>query len=340
MAGLRSLQVRRCTNWDSGRMDERLNRMSRNRFLLLVVAVVAVAVFVGCSGGKSRPMTVWAVTMVPLAETSEFQTKLETALKELCKDRPVQFVRKTAMGDYDRLKEILAQADRGEAGVVVAIGLDVAALAHKETSRVPVVFCGVPYPSIYKFMEARQSQAPFVGLNEEPPMSMYCDELQKIGQAWTNAGVILPQGYWGGEKETEDFKVAFTSKFAGTVHVISIDAKTCSQLMDVVGAYNLIAAREVSVYYAINDGNIAKYLGMLVKQCKNQKIPVIGGGEAVIELGGVLAVVPDQDETARQAAGMVRKLLAGENCSSEAVGKFKLLTNTNALAELRSEHGK
>jgi ABC-type uncharacterized transport system substrate-binding protein len=309
--------------------------MDKVKVLLALIVVAAIAgLAVWTVGGRKKKVTVWAVTMVQLAETGELQDKIEAALKKTCGNREIAFERKSAMGDEETLKQILARAEKGNAQAVVAVGLDVAQMAYKATSKIPVFFCGVPYPAVYGFLMQRPNAAPFAGLNQEVPVESYCAELLKLSNTWTDAGVILPKDYLAGEKEAQSFTTAFTSKFGGTVHVISIDAKTCSQLMDVVGAYNLIASKKVSLYYAIDDGNIAKYLNMLVRQCRNQQVPVIGGGSETVELGAIMAAVPDADEVGTQAAEMILRLLNGEKCSSESVRKYKMLNNTNVLAEL------
>lgn len=290
---------------------------------LAVVVAAAVVLSAGC--GKVRAPAIWVVTMVPLAETGEFQDKLERELQRQMPGGRIVFERKTALGDETRLNKILREADKGNAAVLVALGADAALAAYREVSRVPVVFCRVPYPKAYGLHARRERAAPTACLLEDAPMEMYCGELGGIKPEWKDAAIILPKGYLGGEAEAASFSAAFTAKFGGAVHVMPIDAKTCAQLMDVVAVYNLIASRNVSVYYAISDGNLAKYLGMLVRQCTAKDIPVIGGGQSVIELGGAFAVIPDPEAEARQCARLVGKMLRGEECADEDVGKYIVL---------------
>lgn len=309
-----------------------MNRMKTVMVVILVLLIAAAGTWL-ITRQKGQAV-VWAVSMVQLAETDELQNKIASTLGTKCNGMTVAFERKVAMGDEAKLKEVLKQADDGQAKVILAVGLDVAQMAYKETSKTPVVFCGVPYPSAYGLLEKRAGAASFVGINTEVPMASYCAELKKLREKWADAGIILPQDYLAGQKESDAFTKAFVESFGGAVHVITIDAKTCSQLMDVVGAYNLIASKKVSLYYAIDDGNIAKYLNMLIRQCRNQQIPVIGGGEETVQLGAMMAAVPDQGEIADSVAGMVARLLKGESCDSVGVKNFRITSNTNVMAEL------
>ena len=301
-------------------------------------ALLVLAAALSCSGcGKQRAPAVWAVTMVPLAETGEFQDKLERALRQQMPGVPFTFERKTALGDEAKLAGILKEADKRRAAVLVAIGADAAVAAYKETSRVPVVFCKVPYPKAYGLHVPRSGLAPTACLQEEAPMRVYGDELRKIRPDWKDAAIVLPKGYLGGEAEAAAFSAAFTGEFGGTVHIMPIDAKTCAQLMDVVSVYNMIASRNVSIYYAISDGNLAKYLGMLVRQCTARGIPVIGGGQSVIDLGGVLAAVPDPDAEAAQCARLVGRILEGETCTNENVEAYIVLKGSTAAGQPAEE---
>lgn len=300
--------------------------------LYVMLVVVACALASGC--GKNKVARVWFITDVPLAETTELVEKVKHRLQTDSGGRSVVMETKVTLGDQGKLGDILSIANDGKVNLVVAVGVNVATNAQAMVKAIPVVYMAVSYPDAYGLTKDRSGAAPFVGVGQETDAESYCQELEKIQNIWGDVGVIIPKGHLGGEAEMDAFAAAYKKKFEMDVKAVVIDAKTCAQLMDVVGVYNLIASERVSLFYAIDDGNLSKYLGTLVRQCTRRNIPVIGGGQSVIAQGGILAIIPDQDALAEQCAVMMKKVLEGQECGHEKASRYETLWNTNALENL------
>ncbi|MFC1460920.1 ABC transporter substrate-binding protein [Verrucomicrobiota bacterium] len=307
--------------------------MVKKQHVVILILVIAAALVWSLLHFARKPVRVWFVSYVFLDETRRLQENIRQRLEDRHSGKQVIVESRCAFGKAQELKEILTSADSGEANVVVAIGLDATRQAYETVENIPVVYCKVGYPEAYGFLDERPGLAPFVGIGEESPVEEYCTALQRLNHTWGDAGAIIPKGYLAGEAECEAFQEAYKHQYNRIVKEVVIDAKTCAQLMDVVFAYNLIISQKVTLFYAINDGNLSKYLGALIRQCARQEIPVIAGGRAVLNQGGILAIVPDENALAGQCASMVARILDGEDCDHEKVNKFITLWNTNALAE-------
>ena len=302
--------------------------------IAVVLLLLIVLMFLLSKSHRKDTVNIWCVTMLPSSDSIELQSRLENSLRNLSGKKRIIFEAKNPLGDTNALNVILSDANCGKADLLIVLESCVAREAYNTVRNIPVVYGMVPYPKECGLLAERLNAAPFVGVGEQAPGEQYCSELARLDKKWNEIGIVLPKGCVDADAEAKAISSVFSEKFGSRMQTLTIDAKTCAQLMDVVSAYNLILSKKMELYYVINDGAISKYLQVFMKPCLSRGIPVIGGGRQTIDQGGLLAIVPDTESRIDQCSRLICRVLSGQACSNEMISKYDVLWNTNTLAEL------
>lgn len=118
------------------------------------------------------------------------------------------------------------------------------------------------------------------------------------------------------------------------IRLIVVDARTAE---DFDAAFLVIAAERAEGLIVFADGVYRGHRVRLVEIASRLRLPAVYGSEGFAQAGGLIAYVPDAEETYRRAASFVARILKGASPATlpvEQPTRFHLLVNRRTAAAL------
>lgn len=236
-----------------------------------------------------------------------------------------------AYGDTAKLDEIIRES-HDKAALLISVGSEVAVTAESVLTNTPMVYCSIKYAETI----LTNQNVNVCGVLEETPVKRYIDLLRKIKDDWGDVGVMVAENDASGYLELIEFEKEYKKVFNGNLQMIVLDAKTCASITDVIQAYNFISNYDVELFYLIDDGNVSKFMGTVMRLCAKRNIPVIGGSKGLVRQGSMFVLEPDKDERVNKTVQMALSILSNDQPGVLKIEGYEMHRNEVAIATYKA----
>jgi putative tryptophan/tyrosine transport system substrate-binding protein len=236
-----------------------------------------------------------AIAVFQSDELPEYDIPVQAFLREI--GQPAELFQ--FKGSKERALQLTAPLQEDPPPVVVAVGAKAAWIAMKQLPRVPIVYAMVIDPARYGVRGA------FVtGVRMDVPPDMTLAQFQLFAPEVRSLGIIVSQ-----ENTSPQVAVAIeAARSAG----YEVKARRVATSADVRRAFANLRTEVDGVWLlpdpvVLTPGNFRA----IQSEALRARLPLLVESEGLVQAGALMCVAPDQAEVGRQAAALVREVLAG-----------------------------
>jgi len=243
-----------------------------------------------------------------------------------------------AENQYDRLPALAADLVRQQVSVLVAQGGSTSALAAKAaTSTIPIVFSGGGDPvaqGLVASMNRPGGNATGVRILDAATEGKRLGLLREMVPNADLIGVLLNPNNANFEFELNDVEQA-ARVVAQRIHVLK-----ASKQPEIDAAFATLVQLKASALTVAADPFLQGSRDRIAMLAARHAIPTIDSRREFVEVGGLMSYSPSADETTRQVARYVARILKGEKPANLPVfqtTKFEFLINLRTAKALGLE---
>ena len=236
-----------------------------------------------------------AIAVFQSDDLPEYQKPIDAFLRDIGLPAEVFEFR----GSKDRALQLTAALQDDPPPVIVAIGAKAAWIAMQELPRVPVVYAMVIDPARYGVKGA------FVtGVAMDVPPDMTLAQFQLFAPDVKRLGIIVSQ-------ENTSPQVARAIEAARAAGY-EVKARRVGSSKDVRRAFANLRS-EIDALWLLPDAVVLTPVNFrsIQAEAMRSRLPVLVESEGLVQAGALMCVAPDQEQVGRQAADLVRMVLAG-----------------------------
>jgi putative ABC transport system substrate-binding protein len=284
---------------------------------------------------QTAPRRIGVILVGYLPESKQAQ-EFRQGLKDAgyVEGRDVVIEWRSASGDYDRVKGLVADLVQRQVEVIVVENTFAAITTQRATSSIPIVMAIVADPvGTGLIASLAHPGGNITGLSMMlTDISTKRLQLLKevLPQATRVAVLSNPTVSWHA-KIIEDLKAAAPSLS------IELSFAAVRKAEDIGPAFSAFNRARAQALYVTEDPLLLVHRPMLFKLASNARLPTIHGNRQYVEAGGLMSYGPSYGDLFRRSAGYVDKILKGAKPAElpvEQPTKFDLVVNLKTAKAL------
>ena len=311
---------------------------------LLIVVVLSLGVFTGCSGKKETEVTEEATNKTeaksfkigivqPMDHPSLNQIH-ETILSELMSfdfGVPVEIISKNANGDPTLLPSIMQNMISSNVDIIVPIATGTAQAAAAATSSIPIVFSAVSNPVEAGLVTSfEETTGNITGVSN----SIAIEDIFKLAAELTPEANVF--GFVYNSSEINSSTGINRAKAYCDENGIKYKEATITGTADLQQAVTSLAG-SVDAFFTPNDNTVASAMATYLQVASEANLPIYVGADSMVKDGGLATVGIDYIVLGKQTAQMIARLIRGETIADnhvEQIAEYAKMININTANEL------
>ncbi len=214
-----------------------------------------------------------------------------------------------ADGDEGRLPSLAAELIGSGVVVIVATSQPSIAAAWRVTKSVPVIGRMVDDPVVDGM--ARSLARPggnvtgiYTMTEEMNPKRLAL--LKEAVPSLNRAGVLMRRDFPTASIAKRDWQTAEVAAHQLGVELVALNVQTTA---DITAAFDTTSTRNIGGIITFRNPTVVTYLDLIAAQSRKHRLPAVFDAREYVEAGGLMSYGPNIDETYRQLASFVSKLL-------------------------------
>lgn len=311
---------------------------------LLIVVVLALGAFTGCSGKKETGVTEgstikteaksFKIGIVQPMDHPSLNQIHETILSELMSfdfGVPVEIISKNANGDATLLPSIMQNMISSNVDIIVPIATGTAQAAAAATSSIPIVFSAVSNPVEAGLVTSfEETTGNITGVSN----SIAIEDIFKLAAELTPEANVF--GFVYNSSEINSSTGINRAKAYCDENGIQYKEATITGTADLQQAVTSLVG-SVDAFFTPNDNTIASAMATYLQVASEANLPIYVGADSMVKDGGLATVGIDYIVLGKQTAQMIARLIRGETIADnhvEQIAEYAKMININTANEL------
>jgi putative tryptophan/tyrosine transport system substrate-binding protein len=255
----------------------------------------------------------------------------------LVEGRDFMLEERYADGDEGRLPSLAAELIDSSVAVIVATSQPSIAAAWRVTKNVPVIGRMVDDPVVDGM--ARSLARPggnvtgiYTMTEEMTPKRLAL--LKEAVPQMQRVGVLMRQDFPSVSIARRDWQNAELAAHQLGVELVALNVQTAD---DIRAAFDAASTQSIGGIITFRNPTVVTYLDLIAGLSRKHRFPAIFDAREYVEAGGLMSYGPNIDETYRQLAGFVSKLLHGTppgELPIEQPTSFELVINKHTADDI------
>jgi len=214
-----------------------------------------------------------------------------------------------ADGDEGRLPSLATELINSGVAVIVATSQPSIAAAWRVTKSVPVIGRMVDDPVVDGMAQSLARPGGNVTgiytMTEEmnpKRLALLKEAVPSIG----SVGVLMRQDFPSVNIARRDWQTAELAAHQLALELVALNVQTAA---DVTTAFDATSTRNIGGIITFRNPTVVTYLDLIAALSRKHRLPAVFDAREYVEAGGLMSYGPNIDETYRQLAGFVSKLL-------------------------------
>jgi len=283
----------------------------RRRFIVFVgIAGVALPLDVLAQPTRPIPKIGWLKIQGRRHTPSQLQAFRE-GLKALglIEGRDFVLEQRYADGDETRLPGLAADLMNSSVAVIVATSQPSIAAAWRVTKSIPVIGRMVDDPvadGMAQSLARPGGNVTGVYTMTEEMSPKRLELLKEAVPSLRRVGVLMRQDFPSVNIATRDWQTAEAAAHRLEVELVALNVKTAAEI---TSAFEATSKRNINGIMTFRNPTVVTYLDLIATLSRKHRLPAVFDAREYVEAGGLMSYGPDIDNTYRQLAGFVPKLL-------------------------------
>lgn len=302
----------------------------KRKVSLLLVVVLLLGTFVGCTGTKEKGLTVGIVQIV---EHPSLDTIRESIISELetlgyKEGENITINYQNAQGDQSNLNSICQKFVGDKVDLIVAIATPSAQAAASATKDIPIVFSAVTDPVAAKLVvDPNKPEANVTGTSDAIPV----DQVFELAKTLTPN--VKKMGFLYTASEANSKSVIDKAKAIAAQFGFEYEEMTITNTSELQQAAESLVSKVDAIYTPI-DNTIASAMPVLAEVGKKAAKPVYVGADSMVKDGGYATIGINYEDLGIKTAQMVDEILKGKAVADVPVATLdqfqKVINKTTA----------
>jgi putative ABC transport system substrate-binding protein len=214
-----------------------------------------------------------------------------------------------ADGDEGRLPNLATELINSGVAVIVATSQPSIAAAWRVTKSVPVIGRMVDDPVVDGMAQSLARPGGnvtgiYTMTEEMNPKRLAL--LKEAVPAISRVGVLMRQDFPSVSIAKRDWQTAELAAHQLALELVALNVQTAA---DVTTAFDATSTRNIGGIITFRNPTVVTYLDLIAALSRKHRLPAVFDAREYVEAGGLMSYGPNIDETYRQLAGFVSKLL-------------------------------
>jgi putative ABC transport system substrate-binding protein len=214
-----------------------------------------------------------------------------------------------ADGDETRLPGLAADLMNSSVAVIVATSQPSIAAAWRVTKSIPVIGRMVDDPvadGMAQSLARPGGNVTGVYTMTEEMSPKRLELLKEAVPSLRRVGVLMRQDFPSVNIATRDWQTAEAAAHRLEVELVALNVKTAAEI---TSAFEATSKRNINGIMTFRNPTVVTYLDLIATLSRKHRLPAVFDAREYVEAGGLMSYGPDIDNTYRQLAGFVPKLL-------------------------------
>jgi putative tryptophan/tyrosine transport system substrate-binding protein len=242
-----------------------------------------------------------------------------------------------ADGDEGRLPSLATELINSGVAVIVATSQPSIAAAWRVTKTVPVIGRMVDDPVVDGMAQSLARPAGnvtgiYTMTEEMNPKRLAL--LKEAVPSISRVGVLMRQDFPSASIAKLDWQNVEVAAHQLGVELVSLNVQTSAE---VTAAFDATSTQNIGGIITFRNPTVVTYLDLIAAQSRKHRLPAVFDAREYVEAGGLMSYGPNIDETYRQLAGFVSKLLHATSPGTlpiEQPTSFELVINKHAADDI------
>lgn len=299
---------------------------------LLLVMVLLLGTFVGCTGNKEKGLTVGIIQIVEHPSLDTIRESIVSELEVLGykQGENITINYQNAQGDQSNLNAICQKFVNDKVDLIVAIATPSAQAAAAATKDIPIIFSAVTDPVAAQLVtDPTHPTANITGTSDAIPVDQVFDLAKTLTPDIKTIGFIYTASEANSKSVIDEAK-----KFAQE-DGFAYQEMTITNTSELQQAAETLIDKVDAIYTPI-DNTIASAMPVLATVGKKAGKPVYVGADSMVVDGGYATVGINYEDLGKKTAEMVADVLKGKAISELPVATLdhfqKVINKTTAKA--------
>lgn len=305
--------------------------MKRKLGLLLVI-VLLLGTFVGCTETKEAGLKIGIVQIVEHPSLDTIRTSIVNELEVLGykQGENISINYQNAQGDQSNLNSICQKFVSDKVDLMIAIATPSAQAAAAATKDIPIIFSAVTDPVAAKLVtDPEHPSANITGTSDAIPV----DQVFELAKTLTPD--VKKMGFLYTASEANSKSVVDEAKQIAANYGFEYEEMTVTNTSELQQAAETLIGKVDAIYTPI-DNTIASAMPVLATVGKKAGKPVYVGADSMVVDGGYATVGINYEDLGKKTAEMVSDVLEGKPISEIPVATLdhfqKVINKTTAKA--------
>jgi putative ABC transport system substrate-binding protein len=214
-----------------------------------------------------------------------------------------------ADGDEKQLPGLAADLINSGVAIIVATSQPSIAAAWRVTKSIPVIGRMVDDPvadGMAQSLARPGGNVTGVYTMTEEMSPKRLELLKEAVPSLRRVGVLMRQDFPSVNIATRDWQTAETAAHRLAVELVALNVKSAA---DIISAFEATSTRNIDGLMTFRNPTVVTYLDLIATLSRKHRLPAVFDAREYVEAGGLMSYGPDIDDTYRQLAGFVPKLL-------------------------------
>jgi putative ABC transport system substrate-binding protein len=301
---------------------------------LLLILIVGMATFSGCSGQGKTPAETYKIGIVQPMDHPSLNEIRETIISELkAQDMgdKIEIITKNANGDMSLLPSIMQDFLNSNVDMIVPIATPAAQAAYAATQTVPIVFSAVSNPvqaGLVTSFDATTGN--ITGVSN----SIAIEDIFKLAGELTPDAQVF--GFVYNTSEINSTAGIERAKAYCDQNGIKYKEAAITGTADLQQSASALVG-QVNAFFTPNDNTVASAMATYVKVATDAKLPIYAGADSMVKDGALATVGIDYVKLGKQTAAMVIRIVNGQTVKDnpvEQVAEYANMINVDTAEKL------
>ena len=285
--------------------------MKRRRFIAFI-GIAGVALPLGARAQPTHPIPKigWLKIQGRLHTPNQLQAFREgLKARGLIEGRDFVLEERYADDDEKRLPGLAADLINSGVAVIVATSQPSIAAAWRATKSIPVIGRMVDDPvaeGMAQSLARPGGNVTGVYTMTEEMSPKRLELLKEAVPSVHRVGVLMRQDFPSANIATRDWRTAEAAAHQLAVELVALNVKTAAEI---TSAFETTSRRNIDGVMTFRNPTVVTYLDLIATLSRKHRLPAVFDAREYVEAGGLMSYGPNIDNTYRQLAGFLPKLL-------------------------------